>query len=62
MAKTVNDPRPFLRVRLAETDRDRLKVIAAERKITIQELMTQALNVWLSARRYPKLEGQGTDE
>ena len=57
-----NDPRPFLRVRIEEADRDRLKVIAAERRITIQDLMTQALNSWLSARHYPKLEGQDTDE
>lgn len=61
-AKPVNDPRPFLRVRLEEVDRDRLKVIAAERRITIQDLMTQALNGWLTARRYPKLEGQDADE
>ena len=61
-AKPVNDPRPFLRVRLEEADRDRLKVIAAERRITIQDLMTQALNGWLTARRYPKLGGQDADE
>lgn len=60
--KPANDPRPFLRVRLDEADRDRLKVIAAERRITIQDLMTQALNGWLAARRYSKLEGQDSEE
>lgn len=55
-AKPANDPRPFLRVRVEERDRDRFKVIAAERRMTIQDLMIEALNRWLVARRYPKLE------
>lgn len=56
--KPVNDPRPFLRVRVEVKDRDRLKVIAAKAKLTTQEMLTEALNDWLEKNGHRKLTEQ----
>lgn len=59
--KSKNDPRPFLRVRIDDEDHYRIKKIAADRRITVQQLLVQALNAWLGRRQLPKLGGDDTD-
>lgn len=57
MAKKPNDDRSMLRFRLDEQEQRRIKSIAVERGITIQDLLVEALNNWLSRRGYGKVSG-----
>lgn len=50
----------YLQVRLARDDANRLKAAISSKGLSVQSVMIEALNLWISSHGYPPIADPGT--
>ena len=50
----------YLQVRLARDDANRLKAVISSKGLSVQSVMIEALNLWISGKGHPPIADPGT--